>query len=122
VDKTFPQIKIPGEIYSGDLAKRARFDASRWFATATTEELATLARSGWHADRLAHDIAAESASSDDAVADVLQYVMYLRHGGLQGMLRCCVDSEVAAEWLAYFRPAAAAAVGLARHTLSIAIL
>jgi hypothetical protein len=41
---------------------------------------------------------------DDAIATLLQYVMYLRHGGLDAGFRCEVDPVSALEWLAFVRP------------------
>jgi hypothetical protein len=106
----FVQRAIPAEICSSDRAKRAGFDASRWFATATIEKLVELARRHWRGDPFIRELALDCAGSDDAVADVLQYVMYLRHGGLRASCRCSIDSAAALRWLSHFRPAIAAAL------------
>jgi hypothetical protein len=95
---------IPAKIRSDDWAKYAEFDASTWFATAPTEKILELARNGWGDNELSNEAAKDCAGSNGAVADVLQYVMYLRHGGLRGGCKCVVSSVAALEWLAYHRP------------------
>lgn len=94
-----------------DLAKRVEFDVSRWFATAPVEKILNLALNAWHSASLAHDLAADSPSSNDGVADVFQYVRYLRHGRLRCGYRCSINSAAALKWLAAFRPCVAAALG-----------
>ncbi len=101
---------IPAAISSSDFAKRAELDASGWFATAPAETIVALARDSWRGDRFARDLAAHCLAANDALADVLQYVMYLRHGGLRSGFRCSVDAAAALEWLARSRPDVAAAL------------
>jgi hypothetical protein len=99
---------IPAEIWSSDLAKHASFDASPWFVSAPAEAILALARNAWQGDTIGHDVAAESACASDGVADVLQYVMFVRHGGLRAGYRCSIDGAAARAWLADFRPTVAA--------------
>jgi hypothetical protein len=91
---------IPAKIRSNDCAKSVEFDASEWFATAAPEKILDLARSGWGGEPAARDIAGYAAASNGAVAEVIQYVMYLRHGGLCSGLDCFVNAVAGLEWLA----------------------
>jgi hypothetical protein len=97
-------LTIPAKIHSDDRAKYAEFDASAWFAKAPTEKILKLARNGWGDNEFSNEAAKDSAGSNGAVADVLQYVMYLRHGGLRSGYNCVVSRVAALEWLAYHRP------------------
>jgi hypothetical protein len=87
-----------------DWVKYAEFDASPWFATAPTEKILELARYGWGDNESSTGAAKDCGGSDGSVADVLQYVMYLRHGGLRSAYKCFVNGVAALEWLAYHRP------------------
>lgn len=95
---------VRAEISSCDLAKSAVFDIARWLATAPAETIVELARDAWRGDAFAHDAALQALEADESVADVLQYVMYLRHGGLGGGYRLSVDSDAALTWLSLARP------------------
>jgi hypothetical protein len=97
-------LTIPAKIRSDDWAKYAEFDASAWFATAPPEKILELARNGWGGNESSNEAARYCAGSDGIVADVLQYVMYLRHGGLRSGYKCVVNGVAALEWLAYHRP------------------
>jgi hypothetical protein len=101
---------IPAAICSSDFARRAEFDASRWFLEAPAQTILELAHSAWQSERLAHEVAICALGSDDSVADVLQYVMYLRHGGLRAECRLSVAADAALKWLAVYRPDVAAAL------------
>lgn len=96
-------LTIPAQLRSDDWAKYAEFDASPWFATAPKEKILELARRGWGDDEVSNEAARHSAASNGAVADVLQYVMYLRHGGSPSGYKCVVNGVAALEWLAYHR-------------------
>jgi hypothetical protein len=87
----FPKAAF-AKIRSDDWAKYAEFDASTWFATAPTEKILELARNGWGDNEISHEAARHSAACNGAVADVLQYVMYLRHGGLPSGYKCVVSN------------------------------
>jgi hypothetical protein len=65
------------------------FDARSWF------------RTGEH---IADGIVKHAAATNPAVADLLQHVMYVRHGGANAGYTCLVDRVAALEWLAYKRP------------------
>jgi hypothetical protein len=97
-------------IYSSDFARRAEFDAGPWFVGASAQAIVALARNAWRSRRLAHDVALCALGSDDSVADVLQYAMYLRHGGLRAECTLSVEAEAALKWLADYRPDVAAAL------------
>jgi hypothetical protein len=97
-------LTIPATIYSGDFAKYAEFDAVAWFSAAAPESILNLARHGWNGEYAADEVARCSNVGGAAVADVLAYAMYLRHGGLACRVQCNVDSVAALEWLAYHRP------------------
>ena len=99
---------IPAAVWSSDFARAAEFDASPWFAGASVQAIVELARQSWRSDRLAHDVAVCALGSEDSVADVLQYVMYLRHGGLRAECTLRVQAEAALKWLAVYRPDVAA--------------
>jgi hypothetical protein len=99
-----PALTIPAKIYSNDFAKYADFDAVAWFCEASKECILELARLGWSGEYAAEQVARYPRIAEDAVADVLAYAMYLRHGGLECRTRCSVDSVAALEWLAYHRP------------------
>ena len=107
-------LTIPAKIRSNDGAKCAEFDASEWFANAPPKVIINLAWTGWGNSELSEEVARGSAGSNGAVADLLQYVMYLRHGGLRSGYKCVVNSVAALEWLAYHRPEALAILR-ARH-------
>jgi hypothetical protein len=102
---------IRAEISSSDLAKRAVFDITRWLATAPVETIVALAHSAWRGDAFAHDAALQALEADESIADVLQYVMYLRHGGLGSGYRLAVDSDAALTWLSIARPEVVSALG-----------
>lgn len=80
------------------------FDITRWLATAPAETIVALARGAWHGDDYAHDAALQAVEADERIADVLQYVMYLRHGGLRSGYRLAVDPDAALTWLSIARP------------------
>jgi hypothetical protein len=97
-------MRIPAKIHTDDGAKCATFDARSWFATASMERIVELAQAGWRSRREATSIARLAQFENPEMADVLQYVMFLRHGGLDGSCTCTVDRVAALEWLAYHRP------------------
>ncbi len=97
-------MSIPAAIYTDDGAKWASFDARRWFATAPMKRIVEVARSGWKISAGAADVARCARLENPQVADVLQYLMYLRHGGLDAAATCAIDAVAALEWLAYSRP------------------
>jgi hypothetical protein len=97
-------LTIPAKIHSSDGVKYCEFDASAWFAKAPSEKILELALSGWAGEGAVADAARNAGATNDAVADVLQYVMYLRHGGLRSGYKCVVDNVAALEWLASHRP------------------
>ena len=99
---------IPAAIWSSDFARSAEFDASPWFANASMQAIVELARHSWRSDRLAHDVAVCAHGADDCIADVLQYLMYLRHGGLRAQCTLRVQAAAALKWLAVYRPDVAA--------------
>jgi hypothetical protein len=101
---------IPAVICSSDFARRAALDAGPWFLEAPARAILELARNAWHSERLAHDVAICALGSDDSVADVLQYVMYLRHGGLRAQCTLTVQADAALKWLAVYRSDVAAAL------------
>jgi hypothetical protein len=104
VELTGLGITVPAEICTDDGAKWARFDASGWFATAPVESIVDLAQHGWTSRRVATDVARFGKADCSEVAELLQYVMFLRHGGLEGGCTCTIDRVAALEWLAYRRP------------------
>ena len=87
-----------------DCAHYKEFDASEWFAVASPESILRLAENGWGGEHAAGELARYFAQGDDEIATIFQYVMYLRHGGLQAGFRCEVDPVSALEWLAFVRP------------------
>ena len=97
-------LTIPAKIYSNDCAAYAEFDARAWFVTAPVEEVLELARNGWGGEHVADEVAKRVSATNSEVADVLQYVMYVRHGGRESGYKCVVDGVSALEWLAYRRP------------------
>ena len=42
-----PTALIPAEVWSGNLAIKAKFDAAQWFARARGEQIGALAACGW---------------------------------------------------------------------------
>jgi hypothetical protein len=104
MERIIPALTIPAKIYSDDFAKYAEFDAVAWFSAASPECILNLARHGWVGEHAADEVARYPEIADAAVADVLAYAMYLRHGGLACRVRCSVDTVAALEWLAYHRP------------------
>jgi len=104
MERIIPGLTIPAKIYSGDFAKYAEFDAVAWFSAAAPESILNLARHGWNGEYAADEVARCSNVGSAAVADVLAYAMYLRHGGVACRVQCNVDSVAALEWLAYHRP------------------
>ena len=107
---TMSPTKIPAEIFTHDGARRAEFDASGWFSTAPSDLIENLARSAWRVDCRADDLEQYAVATYDDVADVLHYVMYLRHGGLAGERSYRIDGAAAIRWLATHRPEILAAV------------
>jgi hypothetical protein len=107
---------LPARLWTDDLAKYATFDARAWFATASTEDILGLASSAWSGDA-ANEAARYAGTTNSAVADVLQYAMFLRHGGLKCRATCSIDPVAALEWLAYHRPDALAALR-SRHLVA----
>jgi hypothetical protein len=104
MERIISGLTIPAKIYSDDFSKYADFDAVAWFSAASPECILNLAREGWAGEHAADEVAGYPDIANAAVADVLAYAMYLRHGGLACRLRCCVDTVAALEWLAYHRP------------------
>jgi len=101
---------IPARVYSADCAKYAEFNATGWFATAPMERILELARTGWSGALAVNEVARYEQNANDEVAEVFQYVMYLRHGGRESACKCFIDSVSALEWLAYHRPDVLAAI------------
>ena len=99
-----PALTIPARIYSNDCAHYKEFDASEWFAVASSESILRLAENGWGGEHVGRELASYAMQQDDDIATILQYVMYLRHGGLQAGFQCEVDPVSALEWLAFVRP------------------
>jgi hypothetical protein len=97
-------LAIPATVRSNDGARYARFDASAWFLTATPAHVLALAAERWRGTGTALDVARKAVATSDEVAEVLQYVMYLRHGGQCASCVVQVDETAALEWLAYRRP------------------
>jgi hypothetical protein len=104
VKQCIPALTIPARIYSDDCAHYKEFDASEWFAVTSTESILQLAERGWGSEHTADELAKYAMQKDDDIATIFQYVMYLRHGGVQAGFRCEVDSISALEWLAFVRP------------------
>lgn len=102
--RCIPALTIPARIYSNDCAHYKEFDASEWFAVTTTESILQLAENGWGGEHIADELAKYAMATDDDIATIFQYVMYLRHGGLRTGFRCEVDPVSALEWLAFVRP------------------
>ena len=101
--KCIPALTIPARAYSNDCAHYKEFDASEWFAVASTESILQLVENGWGGAPAAEP-AKYVMQRDDDVATIFQYVMYLRHGGLKAGLHCEVVPVSALEWLAFVRP------------------
>ena len=97
-------LTIPARVRTSDCAMYAQFDARSWFRIARVEDVVELARNDWRGEHLAEEIVSCAADTNPAVADLLQYVMHLRHGGEYAGCRCFVDRVSAQEWLAYNRP------------------
>jgi hypothetical protein len=104
MDANADVLPIPATVRSNDGARYARFDARAWFLTATPAQVLALAAERWRGIGSALDVARSAAATNDEVADVLQYVMYLRHGGQRASCVVQVDETAALEWLAYRRP------------------
>ena len=104
VKQCIPALTIPARIYSNDCAHYKEFDASSWFAVASTENILRLSENSWGGEYVADELAKYVMDQDDDVATVLQYVMFQRHGGLQAGFKCEVDAVSALEWLAFVRP------------------
>jgi hypothetical protein len=104
-----PAMTLPARLQTDDLAKYVTFDARAWFAVASAESILNLASSEW-SGAAADDVARHAGTTNFAVADVLQYAMYLRHGGLPCRTKCSIDRVAALEWLAYHRPEVLAAL------------
>jgi hypothetical protein len=116
--KTFA-LTIPAKIYSNDRAMSAQFDAAEWFATAPKDRILDLASHDWSGHTAAaDDLARSAATTNDAIADVFQYVMYQRHGGMQSGWQCSVDPVSALEWLANRRPAVLAMVRMLKRPVT----
>ena len=97
-------LTIPAQICTDDRTKWAKFDASDWFTIASVEGIIDLAQHGWTSREEAADIARSANAESPEVADLLQYLMFLRHGGSDGGCTCTVDRVAALEWLAHYRP------------------
>jgi hypothetical protein len=102
--KTTIALTVPASIHTSDHAKRAQFDAGEWLAAAPVEKIVQLAESGWGGCDTSEEIARFALRGNDAIADVFQYAMYVRHGGSSCTCRCYVDWVSALEWLASSRP------------------
>jgi hypothetical protein len=112
-------LTIPAKIYSSDRAVTAQFDAAGWFAIAPKERILELARNDWGGHgTAADDLARYAAVTNDAISDVFQYVMYLRHGGMQSGWQCSVDPVSVLEWLADRRPAVLAMVRMLKRPVT----
>ncbi len=104
VQRTGLGLAVPAQIYTDDGAKWATFDAGSWLATASAESIIDLAQHGWSSQREATDVARSGIAYNPDVEDLLAYLMFLRHGGLEVHCTCAVDRVSALEWLAYRRP------------------
>jgi len=65
------QISIPAEIFTHDGARRAAFEASGWFAAASSDRIVSLARSTWCAKARADDLEQYALEKNEGVAEVL---------------------------------------------------
>jgi hypothetical protein len=104
MERLITALSIPAKIYSADFAKYAEFDAVAWFGAAAPESILNLARHGWNGEHAPEEVARCANVANAAVADVLAYAMYLRHGGIACRVQCNVDSVAALAWLADHRP------------------
>jgi len=104
-------MKIPAEVFTRDGARRARFEASGWLAAAGVSQIVELAQNGWRANSCAGSLEQYAFGKSEEVADLLAYVMYLRHGGLAGERAFVVDADAAVGWLARHRPEILAELG-----------
>lgn len=95
---------ISAEVHSDDHVIETTFDASRWFAQASDDEILKLARCGWGGDYPADDVALFAAGYDADVKKVFDYLELVGHKKDRPGFECHVNEDSAREWLEIHRP------------------
>lgn len=91
---------IRAEIRSKDLVRKEEFDATKWFSSASAEEIYLLYRTGWCGNRMANTVALALRLSNIAIADVLGYAREV--GDFK--FEVSINPEDALKWLKENRP------------------
>ena len=94
-----PKQQIPSEVWSGNLAIKAKFDAAIWFRRAASEEIGRLAACGWIGKGDDSPLVRFFVPIDEEVAIVVSY-------GRQKQTNVVfsVDEYAAMSWLREHRP------------------
>lgn len=99
---SFPPRPLPAEAHSDDFVVTVPFDAERWFAQASDDELVRLAREDWCNSYEADAIA--DFFRDAETKELFDYLDRQRGGRDAPGFECSVDQEAVSVWLAENRP------------------
>lgn len=95
---------VQAEVHTDDQHLKVEFDATRWFAQASVQEIMDLQAISWRGDYAADAVAEYYESTNSEIADLLKYCRSSRNnrGDIIGF-ECSVDETEAMEWLKQHR-------------------
>lgn len=99
--------EITAEVHSDDYAFEVSFEANRWFASASPDQICKLAKAGWGGDEPADRVAIESAAFNEEIKALYTYLELknsVQHEGETIGFEVHVDEDSAREWLRVHRP------------------
>jgi len=97
--------KIPAKVWTDDQVINVEFDAIEWLKNADIQELLEMEGCDWSRDLPADRVAINEAASNEAVADLFQYINLInKHTRNHIGFECLVDRSSAVNWLAANRP------------------
>lgn len=91
---------IRAEIRSKDLVRKEEFDATKWFSSASAEDIDNLFKLGLQGNRMANTVALALRLSNIFIADVLGYTREV--GDFK--FEVSINPEDALKWLKENRP------------------
>ncbi|MDR5730216.1 MAG: hypothetical protein RB191_22620, partial [Terriglobia bacterium] len=99
--------EITAEVHSDDYAFEVSFEANRWFASASPDQICKLAKAGWGGDEPADRVALESAAFNEEIKALYTYLDLKKSVQLDREtvgFEVHVDEDSAREWLRVHRP------------------
>ena len=94
---------VQAEVHNDSQTTKVEFDAAPWFAQASDKEILDLAGIGWRGDYASDAVALHFESSDDDIADLLNFCRATMNTRDPQGFECSVDEDQALAWLKQHR-------------------